>query len=565
MQGPSRESSHDSKEEDENGESSVNSTSQSDSVAMSTSSSTPTLPGAPPPIVMYAGPGGIQGTFCAMPFPSVPFTSASSSLPLMPLPQMLYTPSAVNPYGSQHIPLLGAGAFLYPQFASQATYLSALQGKRLTSPPLTGHSSKSRPSEDEEGGSEESSKGAEVARVSPVVSSPQTQQAVVVSQKQSVLYSMTTECSALSSPQVATADGQASNPSVPTPSPSGDSKSISMEPPSPRRSSVISRLLTQKSKHPLGTGQKSKTLEQLLTGTSKLEEESLSAEVQDEPHFVNFCRFFAASTRSSQLRLRILKTEGSGVLKWIEVSRKASHIDPSIGPVDVARILISSNGLCKLQLLFPYFTTVFTRFMPISQREAEELLSELSTNHVLCPGLPDYQDKYAVLGYHPSHVRVLETSSLRRYDHEKCPLWHVPSNLFSKSGHLLHNMCRYCRSLQGNLVRQAMKACEIDPQERESWTDPSSHRPLAFMSPADKEERYRKLRQERTQLLARLRMYEEQLGVGESHNGEGRGKCPSLVGLLTCEISSGQVAKGYIMTVVIPRMTFLCVCVCGQW
>ena len=257
------------------------------------------------------------------------------------------------------------------------------------------------------------------------------------------------------------------------------------------------------------------SLEQLLQPSQALKLDPIYSMLQDEPHFVNFCRYFKASESANHLRMRVLTTEGTNAVKWIEITRQASHIDPTFGPVDVVRVLLSSNGLCKVELLFPYFKTVYTKFMPINQEEADKLLDELSPRHVLCPGLLEYRDKYTVLGYHPTHVRVLETPYLQRYDHESCPIWHIPSNLYSKSSHIVHNMCKQCKYLQNNLVRLATKACEIDPTERQSWTDPSSNRPLAYMSASDKEERYRKLRQERSHLLNKLKVYEERLGISK--------------------------------------------------
>lgn len=257
-------------------------------------------------------------------------------------------------------------------------------------------------------------------------------------------------------------------------------------------------------------------LEKLLQSPQGVQFDPLYMKLQDEPHFVSLYQYFRRSKNASHLRMRVLTTDGTNAaLKWIEITRQASHIDPTFGPVDVARILISSNGLCKVQLLFPYFKTIYTKFMPINQEEADNLFDELSPRHVLCPGLPEYKDKYTVLGYHPTHVRVLETPYLLRYDHEKCPLWHIPSSLYSKSVHLQHNMCKHCKYLQNNVVRLATKACEVDPSKRQSWTDPSSNRPLAYMSTADREERYRKLRQERMHLLNKLKNYEERLGISK--------------------------------------------------
>ena len=255
------------------------------------------------------------------------------------------------------------------------------------------------------------------------------------------------------------------------------------------------------------------SLKQLLAVDHSLLRDPLVEQLQGEADLNRFYKCFGASGQSHQLQIDLLPSQGNGSLKWLQVRQKAFHIDPDLGPVVVARVLVSSNGIMKFQLLFPTYKTVYTKLFV--EEDMESTLSELSSDHVICPGLSGYKDKYAVLGYHPSHVRILETAHLKRYDHEHCPIWHVPSGTFSKRDRIVQNMCKQCKYLQNSVVRLATKACEVDPAERESWTDPSSNRPLAYMSAADREERYRKLRQERNQMLVKLRAYEERLGIGE--------------------------------------------------
>lgn len=239
----------------------------------------------------------------------------------------------------------------------------------------------------------------------------------------------------------------------------------------------------------------------------------LVEQIKGEVDLLLFYKCFCASDQSRHLHVEVLPSQGEQSLKWLQVRQRDFHIDPELGPVVVARILVSSNRIVKFQILFPAYKTVYTKLFVVE--EVENILSELSMDHVICPGLPGYRDKYTVLGYHPSHVRILETYHVQRYDHEHCPIWHVPSGIFSKRDRTLQNMCKQCKYLQNSVVRLATKACEVDPAERESWTDPSSNRPLAYMSLADREERYRKLRQERNQMLVKLRMYEERLGLSK--------------------------------------------------
>lgn len=281
-------------------------------------------------------------------------------------------------------------------------------------------------------------------------------------------------------------------------------------------SPFISKLLAQKSQDGGSASgiRSTASLKKLLAAQPLPMQDPMLEELKDETDLLRFYKCFKASPQSSHLHIELLPTEGNGTLKWLQVRQKLFHIDPELGPVTIARILLSSNGLLRFQLLFPVYKAIYAKLF--IESEVEKVLAELSPHHVLCPGLLGYKDKYTVLGYHPSHVRVLETTYVKRYDHEHCPIWHIPSMTYSKGDQNLQKMCKQCRVLQNSIVRLATKACEIDPAERESWTDPSSNRPLAYMSAADREERYRKLRQERTQLLVKLRMYEERLGIGKN-------------------------------------------------
>ena len=203
-----------------------------------------------------------------------------------------------------------------------------------------------------------------------------------------------------------------------------------------------------------------------LQGTSTCDDHStMFSLLQEEPHLLQFYDFFCKSHLSKHLRIRVLTTEGgANVLKWIEVTRQASHIDPSFGPVDAARIVISSNGLCKLQLMFPYSKTMSTRFVPTTMAQANDLFSELSPKHVVCPGLPDCENKLNSLGYQPTNIRIVETPNTKRYDHEKCPVWHIPlpCNLYSESGQILHHMCKQCKNLLTTLNKTITKIAGLN-------------------------------------------------------------------------------------------------------
>ena len=458
----------------------------------------------PSQYVMYA-PGPVQGTYFAIPISS----PSTTSRPVAPLPtQMYFSPTSAPITYPQHVGsslvFPSYGHFIAPSLPDSHAANHVHTPQPLQGPAVSVHDVVS-PSKAEAISPNSSQVHCSSLSTVPTVEQHRvavTQQNEKPSLKHSVIHLAESS-----------KGSQVSRTSPPSSSSASISVTLGNVPGSGGASTaVLSRVLLQSAQQSRAQP-KGSSLEKLLTSGNDTKSDPLSIQLQDEPHLLQFYRRFKASNHSDCLRIRVLNPDDSCVLKWVEITRKASHIDPNIGPVDVARILISSHGLCKFQLLIPSPKTISTKFMPTDQEEADALLSELSPQHALCPGLSNYEDKFSVLGYHPAHVRVLNTPHLKRYDHEKCPTWHVPSSLFSKSGHLLHNMCKHCRSLQNNLVRLATKACEVDPADREAWTDPSSNRPLAYMSEADREERYRKLRHERTQLLAKLKTYEERLGI----------------------------------------------------
>ena len=205
------------------------------------------------------------------------------------------------------------------------------------------------------------------------------------------------------------------------------------------------------------------SLEKLLLSDSSIKEQDvLKLTFEEQPNLLKFNHFFQDSSKSSHLRMRVLTSEGAERVlpTWLEVTRKASYVDPSFGPIAVARIIVSSNGICKLQLTFPYLKTVYTKFMPATQAKADELLADLSPKHVLCPGLFDCHEDLAVLGGHPPGLRTVETPYLRRFDHERCAIWHVPtpSSSFSESGLIIRSMCGHCKGLYATVVKTASYA-----------------------------------------------------------------------------------------------------------
>ena len=201
------------------------------------------------------------------------------------------------------------------------------------------------------------------------------------------------------------------------------------------------------------SNQSKRSLEDFLRTDGRETEKNTNSAIPSNPQLAHFCELVSRSKMATLVQIRNLTTDGDVPLTWLEITRKSCHIDANLGPISVARILVSSNGLCKLQLLYPYFKTISTRLIPADDEGVELLLSDLGPQYVLCPGLPNYEQKYDIIGYHVPHVRVMNACQMKRYDHDNCLLWHVPANLFSPSGHHLHNMCQHCKYLENKLAK----------------------------------------------------------------------------------------------------------------
>ena len=86
----------------------------------------------------------------------------------------------------------------------------------------------------------------------------------------------------------------------------------------------------------------------------------------------------------------------------------------------------------------------------------QRMLSELSSCHVLCPGLPNYARNHVILGFHPEDVRILpiQTPNYQRYDHKKCPIFHSPSRRIPASERTYdENMCSKCTHLHTSILK----------------------------------------------------------------------------------------------------------------
>ena len=185
-----------------------------------------------------------------------------------------------------------------------------------------------------------------------------------------------------------------------------------------------------------------------------------------EPVLMSFYLSFLSSRHSEHLRIELLDPLGGEssslqheesdiVPRWLQITPKHMHIDPHLGPLTLARILVSNIGIVKFQHLFPFIRTVYMRYVKSCNLEA--ILSELSPRHVLCPGLLHYPRYHVALGYHPEDVRIrhVQTPDYQRYDHRKCPILHVPRRMSSPStdDKSSENMCSKCAQLHTSILK----------------------------------------------------------------------------------------------------------------
>lgn len=193
----------------------------------------------------------------------------------------------------------------------------------------------------------------------------------------------------------------------------------------------------------------------------------------DEPVLMLFYRTFHSCSLSDDLNISLLYPTNEGTPpqntgteiepKWLQVTQKRLHVDPHHGPVNLARLIVSNSGILKFQILFPFTKTVFTRLL--GSCDIPEILSELSPQHVLCPGLPNYRENHTLLGFHPEDVRILQMPDSHRYDHKQCPIFHRPrySVLNERQN---DNMCTECLELQVSILRLIFTRFSRTEQEK---------------------------------------------------------------------------------------------------
>lgn len=271
-----------------------------------------------------------------------------------------------------------------------------------------------------------------------------------------------------------TADFEVSPPTLPSTTTTTAALSINASPVEVTTNSfstILGKGTSKIATKPHGSSSRCRTLDYALLGR-----------LIGEPLLTSFYQSFHSCWLSEHLNIDLLDPltdssnpshDGAEILpKWLQVTQKRMHIDPHLGPLTLARILLSNSGVIKLQILFPFTKTVFTRLLNCCN--IEELLSELSPQHVLCPGLMNYRENHTILGFHPKQVRVFQTPFFQRFDHKHCPIFHSPTSSTAAAKHT-ENMCSNCLQLQIWILRLIfVRFGSTDPEKRVSFTAKSS-------------------------------------------------------------------------------------------
>ena len=209
--------------------------------------------------------------------------------------------------------------------------------------------------------------------------------------------------------------------------------------------------------------------------------------------------------------------DDAGCDRWVIVcSAKYTRVEGgNIGPVKQARMVFDDRGDYTFEVLLK---TIRSGSWKESQPPHEGIVALLDTllassGYVICPGIIDYQSEFGeVIRFQSKNLRVW-TNPIARHDSTECLMWHKPSNLRVSSSNQLFNVCSSCKSLHHHLSVIKNRNLEASPGHKEKWIEPSSNRPLKYLSPASQSQRLQKNTQERKRLRKALLKYVDPLDI----------------------------------------------------
>ena len=183
--------------------------------------------------------------------------------------------------------------------------------------------------------------------------------------------------------------------------------------------------------------------------------------------------------------------------RWVIVcSAKYSLIGGNTGPMKPARMIFDSEGEYSFEVLLKKIQTGSWRTSEPPHKVISGILDTLlpSSGYVLCPGIRDYDSQYGEFIRFKSKNMKIWMEPIQRHDSTEYLLWHKPSNTRIASNSLLSNVCANCKALVHDLNTIKTRVLAALPGHKEKWVEPSSNRPLKYLSPASQTERLAKLR-----------------------------------------------------------------------
>ena len=189
--------------------------------------------------------------------------------------------------------------------------------------------------------------------------------------------------------------------------------------------------------------------------------------------------------------VRVSDVEGDS--KWVVVCcEKYSRVEGN--PVKPARLVFVEDGTyCFEVLLKKVKVGSWIDSLP-PHREICDYFDTFLENsgYLICPGIINFQAEFReTVRFKPKHLRVW-SHPFSRYDSEECSLWLKPSNERLPGQSPLMNTCPKCRLLYRSLTAIKKRSLEASPHHKQKWTEPSSNRPLKYLSPASQAKRVTK-------------------------------------------------------------------------
>ena len=202
-----------------------------------------------------------------------------------------------------------------------------------------------------------------------------------------------------------------------------------------------------------------------------------------------------------------------GYESWVIVlsGKYVTLVGSCLGPIKPARMVFNETGRYNVEVLL---TAVSTGSWKESVPPHKEICSELDSflahsGYVICPGIVNYDVEFKeTIRFQSKNLRVW-SHPVTRYDSATCLLWFKPSNVRIPAVSPLFNVCPNCKALHTQLAAIKQRAIDNSPGHKDKWTDPSSNRPLKYLSPASQAQRVAKGGDERRRLRKTILKYED--------------------------------------------------------